>query len=226
MTRATEAERPRGGPSARSPSPPGAAKSSSMESPGPAHARGELRTKIGWLPRHQSGRMRGDAQPGARLSRGVQPGHRLQGDDGSPTDQGTLGVVDGDGGGGCDSQGTVQGGETNRSPLRRGGLVRAHIFLSPYSGGVLTDGRQYFCVNCGALGDCCPRCDCPPGRASPRHQMTTRPRPVTSGRSRAVTSPGAAAITAGTALTSRMAVALRPAVLWSPSDPISCKSSV
>ncbi len=59
-----------------------------------------------------------------------------------------------------------------------------------------------------------------------RNQRATRPRPVTSGRSRAVTSPGAAATTAGTALTRRMAVAFSPAVLWSPSVPISCRSSV
>jgi hypothetical protein len=204
---------------------------------------------IGWVPRHLSGRMRGDTQPGARQSRGVQPGHRLQGDGGSPTDQGTPGVADGDCGveplrirlgapqgaslrereglgATCGSRGTVQVGEANRLPHRRRGLVRAHTLLSPFAGGVLTDRQQYFCVNCGVAGECCPRCDCPPGRAPSRRQMTTRPRPVTSGRSSAVTSPGDAAITAGTALTSRMAVALRPAVLWSPSVPMSCRSSV
>jgi hypothetical protein len=52
---------------------------------------------VGWVPRHKSGRMRGDAQPGARQLRGVQPGYRLQGDGGPPTDQGNPGVVDGDG---------------------------------------------------------------------------------------------------------------------------------
>ena len=52
------------------------------------------------------------------------------------------------------------------------------------------------------------------------------PRPVISGRSSAVSSPGGAATTASTALTSRIAVALRPAVLWSPSVPSSCRSSV
>ncbi len=60
------------------------------------------------------------------------------------------------------------------------------------------------------------------GRAPQR----TRPRPVIRGRSSAVSRPGAAATTAGTALTSRMAVALSPAVLWSPSVPMSCRSSV
>lgn len=43
-----------------------------------------------------------------------------------------------------------------------------------------------------------------------------RPGPVISGRSRVVRIPGAAATTAGTALTTRMAVATRPAWLWSP----------
>jgi hypothetical protein len=57
-------------------------------------------------------------------------------------------------------------------------------------------------------------------------QETTRPRPVIGGRSSAVTIPGAAATTAGMALTRRMAVALRPAVLWSPSVPISWRSRV
>ena len=57
-------------------------------------------------------------------------------------------------------------------------------------------------------------------------QVTTSPRPVIGGRSSAVTSPGGATTTAGTALTRRMAVAFRPAVLWSPSVPISWRSSV
>ena len=56
--------------------------------------------------------------------------------------------------------------------------------------------------------------------------VTTSPLPVTSGRSSAVTSPGFAPTTAGTELTSRIAVALRPAVLWSPSVPSSWRSSV
>ena len=48
-------------------------------------------------------------------------------------------------------------------------------------------------------------------RLTSRPVQTTRPRPVTRGRSRAVRRPGAASTTAGTALTRRMAVALRPA---------------
>ena len=42
--------------------------------------------------------MRGTAQPGAKPLRDIQPGHRLQGDGGPPTHQGTPGVVDGDAG--------------------------------------------------------------------------------------------------------------------------------
>jgi hypothetical protein len=56
--------------------------------------------------------------------------------------------------------------------------------------------------------------------------QTTRPRPVMSGRSSAVMSPGEASITAGTAFTRRMAVALSPPVLWSPSVPMSWRSTV
>ena len=70
-------------------------------------------------------------------------------------------------------------------------------------------------------------------RQSPRrHQrsaardQTTRPRPVIRGRSRAVMSPGDASTTAGTAFTRRMAVALSPPVLWSPSVPMSWRSTV
>jgi len=54
----------------------------------------------------------------------------------------------------------------------------------------------------------------------------SRPRPVTRGRSRAVNRPGGDSTTAGTALTRRMAVALRPAVLWSPSVPSIWRSRV
>ncbi len=57
-------------------------------------------------------------------------------------------------------------------------------------------------------------------------QGRTRPRPVTSGRSRAVSRPGGAATTAGTELTRRIAVAFRPAVLWSPSVASIVMSSV
>ena len=70
----------------------------SMRSPG-RRTRMASCTQHGWVPRHLGGRMRGDAQPGARQWRGVQPGHRLQGDGVSPTDQGAPGMVDGDGGG-------------------------------------------------------------------------------------------------------------------------------
>jgi hypothetical protein len=95
----------------------------SMASPG-RRARVANCAQHGWVPRHLSGRMQGDAQPGARQWRGVQPGHRLQGDGVSPTDQGDPGIVDGDGGdrphrirlglgGGC------EGKETE--PLRGGG---------------------------------------------------------------------------------------------------------
>src|SRR5690606_4549752 len=58
------------------------------------------------------------------------------------------------------------------------------------------------------------------------HVQSTRPFPVTRGRSSAVSRPGFAATTAGTAFTSRMAVALSPAVLWSPSPPSICRSRV
>ena len=207
----------------------------SMASPG-------RRTRVancaqhGWVPRHLSGRMRGDAQPGARQWRGVQPGHRLQGDGVSPTDQGAPGIVDGDGGdrahmirlglaGGCEGRRTrpLHAGDSSSPAMmpataRREGLVRAHTLLSPCFGSALTEGPQYFFRNCGGCGDCWVRCDCV--------QVTTRPRPVTRGRSRAVTRPGGAVITAGTAFTSRMAVAFSPAVLWSPSVPMSCRSSV
>jgi MFS family permease len=59
-----------------------------------------------------------------------------------------------------------------------------------------------------------------------RRDQTTRPRPVTSGRSSALSNPGGASITAGTAFTRRMAVALSPPVLWSPSVPMSWRSTV
>ena len=162
-----------------------------MESPGPAHARGELRTTSAGFPatkvvgcgethsRVLANRAASSPDTVCRETVARQPTRELLA---SLTVMVEVGVTVGEPG---------RAARANR--LRRsgvGGLVRAHTFLSPYSGGVLTDGRQYFCVNCGALGDCCLRCDCPPGRASPRHQMTTRPRPVTSGRSSAVTSPG------------------------------------
>ena len=63
----------------------------------------------------------------------------------------------------------------------------------------------------------------PPG---PVRAQTTRPRPYTGGRSRAVRRPGSPSTTAGMALTRRMAVAFRPPVLWSPSRPINCMSTV
>ena len=91
----------------------------------------------GWVPRHLGGRMRGDAQPGARQWRGVQPGHRLQGDGVSPSDQEAPGIVDGDGrdrphrirlglGGGCEGRETRPlhaGGNSSQPTARREDLV-------------------------------------------------------------------------------------------------------
>ena len=155
----------------------------SMTSPG-------RRTRVancaqhGWVPRHLGGRMRGDAQPGARQWRGVQPGHRLQGDGVSPTGQGVPGFVDGDskdrppttrlgvdlpGGNGlekwCDGPGTSKlpnGVAGSLAAARREDRVPGHTLLSPCTGAALTEGRQYFSLRCGENGDYCVCCDCAP----------------------------------------------------------------
>ena len=86
--------------------------------------------------------MRGDAQPGARQWRGVRPGHRLQGDGVSPTDQGTPGIVDGDG--------------EKRPPMIRlvdDSLIGGHTLFSPCTSATLTERTRYFSLNCGENGD-------------------------------------------------------------------------
>jgi hypothetical protein len=128
--------------------------------------------KVGWVPRHQSGRMRGDTQPGARQQRGIQPGHRLQGDGDPPTDQGTPGVVDGDGrdrpheiglgapegadlregdgfgygcagdGAGADGPGSPGNNRPTTVTAQRGGFVSEHMVLSPRPRAALTDLPQ------------------------------------------------------------------------------------
>jgi hypothetical protein len=58
-------------------------------SPGPAHARGELRTVSAGFPATKVVGC-GETEPGARQLRGVRPGYRLLGDGGPPTNQGVL----------------------------------------------------------------------------------------------------------------------------------------
>jgi hypothetical protein len=113
---------------------------------------------------------------------------------------------------GCDAGLTVRGG---------GAVSVGTLFFSPPRGAGLTVMRHFFAriVRPGAIT--WRQHSCKRGA-----QVTTRPRPVMRGRSRAVTRPGGDATTAGTALTRRMAVALSPAVLWSPSVPMSCRSRV
>jgi hypothetical protein len=186
--------------------------------------------------------MRGDAQPGARQLRGVQPGHRLQGDGGSPTNQGSPGFVDGDGGDrphvrrfvapegaclrgrdglgsdekrpGADSHSGVDSCPATRpATARRGILVRRHTFLSPYSAAVLTRSPRYFCLSCGGCGDCWVCCDCAPERPA----RGGRPAQVTT-RPRPVTRGRSRAVTrpGGAAITAGTALTSRMAVALSP----------
>ena len=98
-------------------------------------------------------------------------------------------------------------------------LLRASC-LGPYCWGIGVPPRSRSDTWAAAAG----HFGCPPGDGP--SQVETSPRPVIGGRSRAVRSPAGPSTTAGTALTSRMAVAFNPAVLWSPSLPMSCRSSV